>query len=118
MNLKKQMENNECIMIGMGVFAGFLSSLCCVGPLIFTILGVSGVAVLSRFDILRIPLVVLVVALFVLVGFFLYKKRNTCGPGAICSDLKKCRKLLIAYWIGLIIAVLGVALPNLISAFF
>lgn len=118
MNLKKQMENKENVMIGMGVLAGFLSSLCCIGPLILTILGVSGVAVLSRFDILRIPLIILVVAIFMIAGYFLLKKRNTCEPGAICSDFKKYRKLLIVYWIGLIMAVLGVFSPNLLSAFF
>lgn len=118
MNFKKQMENKESTMIGLGVFAGFLSSFCCIGPLIFTILGVSGVAILSRFDILRIPLIFLVVSLFGFAGYLLLKKRNACESGTVCSDLKKYRKLLIAYWIGLIIAVLGVASPNLISVFF
>lgn len=118
MNLKKQMENKENVMIGLGVMAGFLSSLCCIGPLILTILGVSGVAVLSRFEILRIPFIVLVVTLFVIAGYFLFKKRSTCEPGTICSDFKKYRKLLIVYWIGLIMSILGVFSPNLLSAFF
>lgn len=112
------MENKENVMIGMGVLAGFLSSLCCIGPLILTILGFSGVAVLSKFDFLRIPLIILVVALFVMAGYFLFKKKSTCEPGTICTDFSKYRKVLIVYWIGLIMAVLGVLSPKLISAFF
>lgn len=112
------MENKESMMIGIGVVAGFLSSLCCIGPFIFTILGISGVAVFSRFDNLRNPLIVLVIVLFVFTGYSLLRKRNSCETGILCVDQKKSRKLLVSYWIGLILVVLGLMSPYWISAFF
>ena len=51
-------------------------------------------------------------------GYLLFKKRETCEPGSICADPKKYKKMVIAYWVGLVIAVLGITSPNWIVWFF
>ena len=104
-------ENKSGLLIGSGVFAGIVASLCCVGPLILTILGVSGAAALSQLGFLRIPMTIAIVAIFGFTGLLLYRKRKVCEPGSICADPKKFRKMVITYWIGLVVALVGVTSP-------
>lgn len=118
MKTHKPIENKTGLFIGTGVIAGLLASLCCVGPLILTILGVSGAAALAKFDAFRLPLVLLVVGIFGFAGYILYKKRNVCEPGSICADPKKYRRMVIAYWIGLGIAILGLVSPYIVAWIF
>lgn len=107
-----KIENKSGWLVGGGILASIIASLCCVGPLILTLLGVSGAAVLSKFETLRIPMILLVLVFFGVAGFVLYQKRNNCEPGSICADPKKFKKMVIFYWIGLVIALLGVTSPQ------
>lgn len=118
MKTHKPIENKTGLFIGTGVIAGLLASLCCIGPLILTILGVSGAAALAKFDAFRIPLIFLVLGIFGFAGYILYKKRNVCEPGSICADPKKYRRMVIAYWIGLVIAFLGLVSPYIVAWIF
>lgn len=111
-------KNKTGLFIGTGVIAGLLASLCCIGPLVLTILGVSGAAFLAKFDIVRTPLIFLVLGSFSFAGYSLYKKRQECESNSICADPKKYRKMIIAYWIGLVVAILGLISPYIIVWFF
>lgn len=111
-------ENKSSWLIGGGVLAAVTASLCCVGPLVLTVLGVSGAAVLSKLDVLRVPMIVIVIGLFGAAGFYLFRKKEVCEPGAICADPKKYKKMVNAYWVGLVLAVLGVFSPYWITWFF
>lgn len=118
MKSDKPIENNTGLFIGTGVIAAFLASLCCIGPLVLTVLGVSGAAALAKIDVLRVPLIVLIISIFSFAGYILYKKRNVCEPRSICSDPKKYRKMMITYWVGLGVAILGLASPYIVAWFF
>ena len=106
-----RVENKSGWLVGGGVVASLLASVCCIGPLILTFLGVSGAAVLSKFEFLRVPMTLLVFALFVVAGLGLFRNRNSCEPGSICADPKKFKRMLVAYWMGLLIAALGITSP-------
>jgi len=103
-----QLENKAPIMVGTGILAGILASVCCVGPLVLTILGVSGAASLSKFEFLRLPMIFVVAGLFGIAGYSLFKKRKSCEPGSICADPQKFRLMVIGYFVGLILAILGI----------
>ncbi|GAB4025301.1 MAG: mercuric ion transporter MerT [Bdellovibrio sp.] len=118
MNSDSPIEKKTGLFIGTGIVASLLASLCCIGPLFLTILGVSGAAVLAKFDVIRVPLIILIIANFGFAGFTLYKKRKVCEPDSICADPKKYRKMVIIYWLGLGIAILGLASPYIIAWFF
>lgn len=118
MSKHQPIENKTGIFIGTGVVAGLLASLCCIGPLVLTILGVSGAAVLSKFEFLRVPLTIAIIIIFGFAGFILYRKRNVCEPGSICGDPKKYKKMIFAYWIGLAVALLGLGSPYLVAWLF
>lgn len=107
----KPLENKTPALVGSGIVAGILASACCIGPLVLTVLGVSGAAVLSRLEIIRVPMTIIVVALFAIAGFTLFQKRNSCEPGSICADPKKYRRMVVMYFAGLVIAGFGITSP-------
>ncbi|MBX7230956.1 MAG: mercury transporter [Bdellovibrionales bacterium] len=113
-----KIENKSGWLVGGGILASMIASLCCVGPLILTLLGVTGAAALSKFEILRVPLILLVFLLFGVAGVVLFRKRKSCDPGSICADPKKFRKMVIFYWLGLMIAALGITSPQWITLLF
>ena len=112
MNQIKNLENKSKWFVGGGVLAAIMASLCCIGPLVLTILGVSGAAALSKLEFLRLPMIILVVILFGVAGYSLFHKRKTCEPDSICADPKNYKRMVIAYWLGLIIAGLGATSSN------
>ena len=113
-----KIENKSGLLVGGGIVASIIASVCCIGPLILTILGISGAAALAKFDVIRIPMIILVLALFGVAGFALYRKRNSCEPGSICADPKKYRKMVVFYWLGLVVAVLGITSPQWVAWLF
>ncbi len=115
---ENKIENKAGWLVGGGIIASVLASLCCVGPLVLTLLGVSGAAVLSQFGALRVPMIIIVLVLFGIAGISLYRKRKSCEVGSICADPKKFRKMVIFYWVGFVIAILGIASPQWIALFF
>ncbi|MGE0175013.1 MAG: mercuric transporter MerT family protein [Oligoflexales bacterium] len=112
------LENKSGVFIGGGVIAGLIASLCCIGPLVLTLIGVSGAAVLSQLDFLRWPMIIAVVALFSLAGVSLYRKRNSCEPGSLCADPKKRKRMVLAYWLGLGLAAAAITSPNWVGWIF
>jgi len=117
MNAHK-IENKSGWLVGGGIFASIIASLCCIGPLILTLLGISGAAALAKLEVIRVPMVVLVLGLFGFAGFVLYRKRKTCEPGSICADPRKYRNMIIFYWIGLVIALIGIMAPQWVAWLF
>lgn len=111
MKKKRLTENKSGWLVGSGVVAAMGASLCCIGPLIFTLLGVSGAAALTKFSVLRVPMIFIVILVFGVAGFSLYKKRDICEPGSPCVDPKKYRLMQWIYWTGLVISALGVSSP-------
>ncbi|PIS11087.1 MAG: mercury transporter [Bdellovibrio sp. CG10_big_fil_rev_8_21_14_0_10_47_8] len=107
-----KLENKSGWLVGGGLLAAIISSLCCIGPLILTVLGVSGAAALSKFETIRVPMIIVVFVLFGIAGFALYRKRNSCAPDSICADPKKYRQMVLIYWAGLATALLGITSPQ------
>ncbi len=66
------------------VGAAFLSSLCCIGPVLFVTLGV-GAGLASRFEPLRPVFAVLAVGLLALGFYTVYGRRPAGDAGASCG---------------------------------
>ena len=108
----KNLENKSKWFVSGGVLAAVTASLCCVGPLFLTILGVSGAAVLSKLEVLRVPMIIVVILLFGVAGYSLFSKKNSCEPDSICADPQKYKKMVVVYWIGLVIAIMAITSSN------
>lgn len=89
-NLKTQ--NNSKAVTGVGVFAAFAASLCCITPVLALLAGASGAAsAFSWLDPARPYLIGLAV---VALGYAWYKSFSTgnsteCGPDGVCKVEKK-----------------------------
>ena len=95
-----------------GVVAAAGSALCCAGPVVAVMLGVSG-AGLSRFEPFR-PYFLGATALFLVFGFVLLDRdeRNACEPGKPCADPGVRRRMKVTLWIATGIAVLFATFPS------
>lgn len=113
-----KLENKSGILVSGGILASLIASICCIGPLILTLLGISGAAILAKFEFLRLPMILLVLVLFGVAGFALYRKRISCEEGSICSDPKRFKKMIIFYWTGLVISIIGISSPWWVTIFF
>lgn len=100
------------------ITSGLVASLCCIGPLVFVVLGLSGTAFFTKFEQYR--WIVGTVALgFLALGFFVaYRGEKECAPGTSCAINTKRKKLnKIVLWIAAILVVVFIFSPNIIGFF-
>ncbi len=95
-----------------GVAAAAGSALCCAGPLVAVVLGLSGAGLAARFEPLR-PYFVAGTALCLGFGFvFLAREeRKACEPGTLCASPVARRRMKAALWIATIVALPLVTFP-------
>ncbi len=94
-----------------GVVAAIGSALCCAGPFVAVILGLSG-AGLAALDPLR-PYFVAGAGLALGSGFVILSReeRKACVPGSVCAAPSARRRMKWALWLATTIAALFVAFP-------
>lgn len=106
-----------------GVASAALSSICCVGPLIFSALGVGAGATgllggSARFAATLAPyrplFVILALGCLGAAFYAVYRRGATCGPGGACSPerLQRTRRWL---WMIVAVSILLVASPYLLA---
>ena len=91
------------LMASIGsIFSAFIASLCCVGPLVFALLGIGGAGLLVKFEPYR-PY--FTVATFALLGagfYFTYRKPAMVGSAAQgparCTRWHPCPMGLVCPW--------------------
>lgn len=99
----------ENVVLGGSIFAAIGASLCCVGPILFALLGVGAFGASSVFQSLR-PYLLAVAVLAIAFGFYrAYFQRETCAPGEACATKPVSRASRAVLWIASL-AVLAFAL--------
>lgn len=95
-----------------GVTAAVASALCCAGPLVAVLLGLSGAGLASTFEPLR-PFFLVGAALSLGGGFARLRReeRNACEPGKPCADPGVRRRMRLLLWIATGIAMVFAAFP-------
>ena len=105
------MKTRSAVLAG-SVVSGVLASACCIGPLVFALLGISGAAFAQRFEPLR-PY--LLVATYALLGGALYltygPAKEECGPGQACDMRGASRVGKVMFWVAVVVVVLATAFP-------
>lgn len=99
------------------LLSAFLSSLCCVGPLIFGVLGVGAGATANSVKALLPyrPVFIALTVLFLAVGFIsVYRRKGACSrdPGCLTGTAKA---LKIALWVATAAALILILLPDLLA---
>lgn len=94
------------------VVGGVLASVCCIGPLVFALLGISGAAFAHRFEPFRPYFLVLTYGLLSAAFYLSYRPgKAECGPGAACEMPRANRAGKLMLWIAAVVVVLTTAFP-------
>jgi mercuric ion transport protein len=94
------------------IVSGLAASACCLGPLVLSLLGVSGAALARRFEPLRPFLLVLTYGLLAAAFYLTYRPtRAACAPGEVCERPVAGRAGKVAIWIGAVVVVLATLFP-------
>lgn len=82
-------KTQKMTLIG-SVVASIIASACCVGPVIFAVLGISSAGLLSKMEPYRPILSVITLSLLVIAFYFTYKKKpaKDCEEGSYCANPK------------------------------
>jgi len=89
-----------------GITAAVGAGLCCVGPFVLLLLGVSGswIANLTLLEPYRPLFILAAIALFGVAGWKVYRPVEACEPGTECAIPRVRKRRLIIYWITALIA--------------
>jgi mercuric ion transport protein len=94
------------------VVSGILASACCIGPLVFAVLGISGAAFAHRLEPLRPYLLVLTYGLLGGAFYLAYRPQPTaCEPGNSCEMPKAYRAGRALLWVAAVTVLLATAFP-------
>jgi mercuric ion transport protein len=94
------------------VIGGILASVCCIGPLVFALLGISGAAFAQRFEPLRPYFLVLTYALLAGAFYSTYRPAQAeCGPDRACEMPRTNRVGKAMLWIAAVVVVLATTFP-------
>jgi mercuric ion transport protein len=98
------------------VVAAFLASVCCIGPLVFALLGIGGAGLLLKFEPYRPYFMVVTLALLGTGFYFTYRKPKhavASGPECDCPAPGANRAGKIMLWIATVLVVGFLSFPYL-----
>ena len=105
------MKAQGATLVG-SVVGGVLASVCCIGPLVFALLGISGAAFAHRFEPFRPCFLVLTYGLLGTAFYLTYRPAQAkCGPRAACEMPRTTRAGKVVLWIASVVVVLTTAFP-------
>ena len=100
------------VTLAGSVIGGILASACCIGPLVFALLGISGAAFAQRFEPLRPYFLAATYALLAGAFYSTYRPAQAeCGPGEACEMPRANRVGKVMLWIAAAIVLLTTAFP-------
>ena len=100
------------VTLAGSVIGGILASVCCIGPLVFALLGISGAAFAQRFEPLRPYFLVATYALLAGAFYSTYRPAaKECGPGEACEMPRTNRVGKVMLWIAAVVVLLTTAFP-------
>jgi len=93
-----------------GIFTALLASVCCIGPAMFILFGITGLGFLSRIEWLR-PYFLRLTFVFVGIAYrYAYGKGSICGPDGTCNP--SARKMnRVFFWVLVGFSIFGVSFP-------
>ncbi|MBV34232.1 MAG: mercury transporter [Rickettsiales bacterium] len=93
-------KNNSSLPLAGGIAAAIGAGLCCAGPLVLLLLGVSGswIGNLTLLEPYRPIFILLVVALFSFAGWKVYRPLENCEAGTACATPQVRKRRQIIFW--------------------
>ena len=99
-------KNEVNLPILGGITAAVGAGLCCAGPFVLLLLGVSGswIGNLTLLEPFRPLFILAVVVLFGWAGIKVYRPAEACEPGEVCAVPEVHRRRQVIFWIAAISA--------------
>lgn len=99
-------------MIG-GLLAAVGASICCAGPLLLLMLGISGswISTLTAFDPFRPYFIAIVIGLLIWAGWQVHRPIERCPEGSICAIPEQRKRYQMMYWVVLSASIILVMSP-------
>ncbi len=122
--IRKPGETLRAATIGGAVAAAFASSLCCLGPLLFALLGLGGAGLIAKLEAYRPHFAVLTLALLGAGFYFTYRRPALApataagGPACDCELPRANRLGRVALWIATALVAGFLAFPHLAQILF
>lgn len=101
----------ENVTLGASVLTAIIASLCCIGPLAATLLGIGSFGVAAYFEAWRPYLLVLTFALLAAAFYFTYRKREVACADGTCKVASAPRWNKVLLWIATVVVILFTTFP-------
>lgn len=100
-----EQKQSNLAMIG-GVFAAVGASVCCLGPLLLLLLGISGswISNLTVFEPYRPIFILFVLLCFGYSGWKIYRPLGKCEPDTACSVIAIQQRRKFIFWLSALTA--------------
>ena len=108
--------NEKRLAVGGAVAAAIAASLCCVGPVLFALLGLGAFGAASLFEAAR-PYLLAAAVLLLTFGFYwvYFRKQPACAPGESCATKPVNRVGRVGLWIALVVVIAFALAPYYIG---
>jgi len=99
------------------LLAAFMASACCLGPLIFSVLGLTSAGYLVKFEEYRIEFIVVALLLLGVAGFFTFRKKpvEDCAPDSRCANPRAKRINKVVFWIAAALTTFMIVYPMILE---
>lgn len=105
------MEKSK-VFVGGAMFAAFVSSLCCVLPLIAVVFGLGAFGTAAIFETVRYPMIVVASAALAYGFYRVYFRRQECADDESCATKPVGRINKLFLWIGAVVIVAFALAPQ------
>lgn len=107
---------NKAVLTTSGsIFSAFLASLCCIGPVVFSIIGAGSLGFAAAFEPYR-PYLMGMTVLFLGAGFyFTYRKREVKCEDGTCKVESASTLNKVILWVAATIALVFMFFPQILT---
>jgi mercuric ion transport protein len=103
--------------MAMSVAAAFGASVCCIGPIVAAMFGITSLAALVKYEPLRPLFAAITVVLLAAAFYMTYRKRSAeaCAPGSVCETqgVDRVQRInRVALWIAAALALIVLTFPT------
>lgn len=101
------------------VLTAFMASACCLGPILFSLLGISSVGFLMKFEEYRTEFTAIALILLGIAGYFTYRKKpvEACDTGSHCANPRSDRINKVVFWIAAALVAVMILYPTILARF-
>lgn len=107
--------NKAALTTSGSVISAFLASLCCIGPVVFSLIGAGSLGFSAAFEPYRSYLMVLTVVFLGAAFYLTYRKREVKCEDGTCKVESASTLSKVILWVAAAIATIFMFFPQLLS---